>query len=118
MITPKIKVLRSHGIQYIPDLCDVTLSEEFRGRPILTQTDDMTKVESAAKICPTKAISVAPFSLDLGKCLFCGECALCAPENIRFTNDFKMATTKREALVIKPEDERVEFHHHNFSSKE
>ena len=42
MITPKIKVLRSHGIQYIPDLCDVTLSEEFRGRPILTQTDDMT----------------------------------------------------------------------------
>ena len=49
MITPKIKVLRSHGIQYIPDLCDVTLSEEFRGRPILTQTDDMTKVESAAK---------------------------------------------------------------------
>ena len=111
MIKPKIKVLRSHGIQYIPDLCDVTLSEEFRGRPILTQTDDMTKVESAAKICPTKAISVAPFSLDLGKCLFCGECALCAPENIRFTNDFKMATTKREALVIKPEDERVEFHH-------
>ena len=111
MITPKIKVLRSHGIQYIPDLSNVTLSEEFRGRPELTITDDMSQVEEAAKICPTAAISTAPFSLDLGKCLFCGECAICAPKNIRFTNDFKIATTKREALIIKPGDERVEFHH-------
>lgn len=111
MITPKIKVLHSHGIQYIPDLNDVTLSEEFRGRPILTITDDMSQVEAAAELCPTKAISTKPFSLDLGKCLFCGECALCAGKNIRFTNDFKMATTKREALIIKPGDERVEFCH-------
>ena len=111
MITPKIKVLRSHGIQYIPDLSNVTLSEEFRGRPELTITDDMSQVEEAAKICPTAAISTTPFSLDLGKCLFCGECAICAPKNIRFTNDFKIATTKREALIIKPGDERVEFHH-------
>lgn len=111
MITPKIKVLRSHGIQYIPDLSNVTLSEEFRGRPELTITDDMSQVEEAAKICPTAAISTTPFSLDLGKCLFCGECAICAPKNIRFTNDFKIATTKREALIIKPGDGRVEFHH-------
>ena len=111
MITPKIKVLRSHGIQYIPDLSNVTLSEEFRGRPELTITDDMSQVEEAAKICPTAAISTAPFSLDLGKCLFCGECAICAPKNIRFPTDFKIATTQREALIIKPGDERVEFHH-------
>ena len=111
MITPKIKVLRSHGVQYIPNLNDVTLSEEFRGRPELTPTDDMSQVEAAAKLCPTNAISVAPFSLDLGKCLFCGECALQAPNNIRFTNDYKMATTKREALIITPESKCVEFHH-------
>ena len=64
MITPKIKVLRSHGVQYIPDLNDVTLSEEFRGRPELTPTDDMSDVEAAAKLCPTGAISVAPFSTE------------------------------------------------------
>ena len=91
MITPKIKVLRSHGVQYIPNLNDVTLSEEFRGRPELTPTDDMSQVEAAARLCPTGAITVAPFSLDLGKCLFCGECALQAPKNIRFTNDYKLA---------------------------
>ena len=110
MIFPKIKVLHSHGWQYIPNLNDVTLTEEFRGRPVLTHTEDMSDVEAAAKLCPTKAISTAPFSLDLGKCLFCGECALRAPKNIRFTNDYKIASASREALVVKPGDECVEFH--------
>ena len=110
MIIPKIKVLHSHGWQYIPDLNAVTLTEEFRGRPILTPSADMRDVEAAAKLCPTKAISTAPFTLDLGKCLFCGECALRAPKNIRFTNDYKIASTSREALVVKPGDEKIEFH--------
>ena len=110
MIIPKIKVLHSHGWQYIPNLNAVELTEEFRGRPVLTATADMRDVEAAAKICPVKAISATPFSLDLGKCLFCGECALRAPKNIRFTNDYKIASASREALVIKPGDDRVEFH--------
>ena len=113
MIFPKIKVLKSHGWQYIPNLNDVTLTEEFRGRPELTETDNMAEVEAAAKICPTGAISTAPFSLDLGRCMFCGECALCAPKNIRFTNDYKIGSTSREALIVKPGAERVEFHHEN-----
>lgn len=117
MIIPKIKVLKSHGWQYIPDLNDVTLTEEFRGRPVLSQTSDMTDVEAAAKICPTGAISTAPFSLDLGRCLFCGECALRAPKNIRFTNDYKIGSTSREKLVIKPGDEQVEFCHENVRSQ-
>ena len=110
MIIPKIKVLHSHGWQYIPDLNAVTLTEEFRGRPVLTPTADMRDVEAAAKLCPTKAITTAPFTLDLGKCLFCGECALRAPKNISFTNDYKIASTSREALVVKPGDDKIEFH--------
>ena len=113
MIYSKIKVLHSHGWQYIPNLNDVTLTEEFRGRPELTLTEDMADVEAAAKICPTGAISTAPFSLDMGRCLFCGECALRAPKNIRFTNDYKIGTTSREALVIKPGDKSVDFHYEN-----
>lgn len=113
MIFPKIKVLKSHGWQYIPNLNDVTLTEEFRGRPELTETDNMADIEAAAKICPTGAISTTPFSLDLGRCMFCGECALCAPKNIRFTNDYKISSTSREALIVKPGAERVEFHHEN-----
>lgn len=113
MIFPKIKVLRSHGWQYIPDLNAVELTEEFRGRPELTTTTDMADVEAAAALCPTKAISVAPFTLDMGRCLFCGECARRAPKNIRFTNDYHIASTSREALIIKPGDTKVEFHPEN-----
>lgn len=113
MIFPKIKVLRSHGWQYIPDLNAVELTEEFRGRPELSETSDMKDVEAAAAMCPTGAISVKPFTLDLGRCLFCGECALRAPKNIRFTNDYHIASTSREALVIKPGDKQVAFHPEN-----
>ena len=113
MILPKIKVLRSHGWQYIPDLNAVNLTEEFRGRPVLTPSADMADVEAAAKICPTGAISANPFTLDLGRCLFCGECALRAPKNIRFTNDYKIGSTSREALIVKPGDEAVDFCHEN-----
>ena len=110
MIFPKIKVLKSHGWQYIPDLNAVELTNEFRGRPKLTSTEDMSDVEAAAKMCPTKAITVAPFSLDMGRCLFCGECAIRAPKNIHFTNDYKIGSTSREALVVTPQCEAIDFH--------
>lgn len=110
MITPKIKVLRSHGWQYIPDLCDVTLTDEFRGRPCLTATDDSSDIEAAAALCPTGAITTSPLTLDLGRCLFCGECALRAPRNIRFTNDYKIGSTSREALVVTPSTTQIDFH--------
>lgn len=117
MIFPKIKVLKSHGWQYIPDLNDVTLTEEFRGRPVLGLTNDMSDVEAAAKMCPTGAISTAPFALDMGRCMFCGECALRAPKNIQFTNDYKIGSTSRKALIIKPGDESVDFHPENIRTE-
>ncbi len=101
MLFGKVKILRSHGWQYIPDLKNVTLTEEFRGFPLLSETDDTADVERAAKICPTGAITVAPLTLDMGRCLFCGECTKCAPRNIKFTNNYRMAATKREDLIVK-----------------
>ncbi len=117
MILPKIKVLLSHGKQNIPDLNKVELSEEFRGRPELTVTDSTEELEAAAALCPTKAITTSPFTLDLGRCMFCGECALRAPQNIRFTTDYRLATTRREALVITPETRQVEFHAEDVDNK-
>lgn len=109
MIFGKLKILRSHGRQAIPDLSRVELTERFRGRPELTATDDMSDVERAAAVCPTGAISAEPFTLDLGRCLFCGECAHCAPRNIRFTNDYRMGATRREDLIIRPAQTSVGF---------
>ena len=100
MIFPKIRVLRSHGKQYIPDLDAVELAAAFRGRPELDEpaTDgERRDVEQAAAICPTGAITAEPFTLDLGRCLFCGECARRAPHSIRFTNDYRIGSPTREA---------------------
>lgn len=109
MIFPKIRVLRSHGKQYIPDLDSVELTSEFRGRPVLTDTPDRADLEHAAAICPTGAIATDPFALDLGRCIFCGECARRAPHNIRFTNDYRIGSPTREGLVMRPGQPRVEF---------
>ena len=79
MLFGKLRILRSHGKQYIPNLDKVTLTEEFRGFPMLTVTDDKSDLERAAAICPTCAITTSPRTLDMGKCLFCGEGQRIAP---------------------------------------
>lgn len=109
MLFGKAKILRSHGWQYIPDLDAVTLTEEFRGFPILSETKEKGDIERAAKLCPTGAITTAPLTLDMGKCLFCGECQRCAPRNIRFTNEHRLAATRREDLVVKAGDTAPKF---------
>lgn len=109
MIFPKIRILRSHGRQAIPDLDAVELTSEFRGRPVLTPTDDRSELEQAATVCPTGALAAEPFALDLGRCIFCGECARRAPHNIRFTNDYRIGSPTREGLVMRPGQQRVEF---------
>lgn len=112
MIFPKIRVLRSHGRQAIPDLDAVELTPEFRGRPELTEPTDAASraaLDEAAARCPAGALAAAPFALDLGRCLFCGECARRAPQSIRFTNDYRLGAPTREALVLRPGDRRVEF---------
>ena len=109
MFFSKIRVLLSHGKQYIPDLDAVELTTEFRGRPELTDTADRTGLERAAALCPTGALTAEPFTLDLGRCIFCGECARRAPHNIRFTNDYRIGSPTREGLVMRPGQGRVEF---------
>ncbi len=109
MILPKLRVLKSHGSQYIPDLNAVELTEEFRGRPVLSDEGDAEALEAAATLCPTRAISTAPFRLDLGRCLFCGECARRAPQSIRFTNDYRLASPTREGLVVAPGQQAIPF---------
>ena len=101
MLFGKIKILRSHGWQYIPDLKNVTLTEEFRGFPLLTETEDKSDLERAAKLCPTGAITTGPLTLGMGKGRFCGESNRCEKNNIRFTNNYRIAATRREDLVVK-----------------
>lgn len=92
------KILKHQGKQYIPDVTTAKLPGIFRGRPEIT----MKNVDNNALIavCPTNAIAINPVSIDLGKCVFCGECAFAFPEKIKFTTDHKIATNDRTNLII------------------
>ncbi|MBU0486631.1 MAG: NADH:ubiquinone oxidoreductase [Bacteroidetes bacterium] len=94
----EIKELIHNGRQYIPDLKTALLKEPFRGRPEIST--EKVDEEMLQKMCPLNAILVNPVRVDLGKCVFCGECAFAFPEKIRFTSDHKMATNCRERLII------------------
>lgn len=102
MLLTSLKVLVQHGTQYIRHLDRVKLCDEFRGRPILNGTGLSTTDKAAlCSLCPTGAIAYGHgLTLDMGKCLFCGECAMRFPEHIRFTNDYRLATTTREGLIV------------------
>lgn len=80
------------------------MPERFRGYPVASsfaRTEDHTD-ESPG--CPYGAFSAAEGGcLDLGKCLFCAECPA---GNIEFTTDHRLAVTRREHLLIKPEAAR------------
>lgn len=112
MIIPKIKILHSHGRQAIADLDAVELTSEFRGRPELTAPQGAAQIEAvgvATAMCPTQSITEKPLSLDMGRCMFCGECARIAPHNFNFTNDYRIGSATREGLIIKEDTKIVDF---------
>ena len=100
MVLSKIKVLRSHGRQYIPDLKAVELPETFRGRPEIAPGVSETVAAELEQLCPTQAITAAPLTIRLDRCLFCNECAKRYPQAIRFTPDYCLATNDLERLRI------------------
>lgn len=105
----ELKILRSHGIQYVPDLKKVELSPLFRGRPIISKNISNDEATVLSKLCPVGAINRDNFSIDLGKCVFCKECAFAFPDKITFTNDYKIATNNRESLIVRSGDRAIEF---------
>lgn len=81
----------------------------FRGRPFI----DAQRCKALAgkdcalclADCPTGALALGPDgpALDMGLCSFCGACAAnCPDEAIVFTADWRLASTEREALIIRP----------------
>lgn len=94
-----IKILYHQGKQYIPDVTTVEVPGIFRGRPVISEKNaDTVKL---AKVCPTGAITTGPVCIDMGKCLFCGECARVFPEKIQFTKDYKISANSREGLLVR-----------------
>ena len=78
------------------------LPARFVGRPVITGGNCPPGCAGCVDACPTGAIAQEDgLRLDLGRCLFCSECAtVCALQNIAFTPDYRMATRRRDDLLI------------------
>lgn len=88
------------GKQYIKDITNAPMRDQFRGFPIL----DSAKCSNCGKclsVCPTGALSLNPMSIDMGKCTFCGACKnVCEAKAVDFSNFYKLTSSKRENLII------------------
>lgn len=102
-----LKIVFHQGKQFIPNVKTAIVPGIFRGRPIISR--EKVNEEELMALCPTDAISGSPVSIDLGKCTFCGECAMRFPKKISFTKDYKLASNVLDRLIIREgEDKAVE----------
>jgi len=80
------------------------VSPRFRGLPVLDTSRCVDGCAECIAVCPTNALTHSAeegLQLDLGKCLFCGECAsTCQRGAISFTQDYRLAVRERENLLI------------------
>jgi Ni,Fe-hydrogenase III small subunit len=100
-----LKILYHQGKQYIPNVKTVEVPGVFRGRPVISTT----KVDERLfkSVCPLGAIESNPVSINLGKCNFCGECALRFPEKVSFTKDFKISANTLEGLIVREGEDKL-----------
>jgi len=97
--TLKMKLRQKN--QFIPDIKNAKMREEFRGLPRL-DGQKCSNCGNCLKVCPTGALNINPLAIDLGKCTFCGACKIaCECGVIKFTNYYKLAADEREKLILK-----------------
>lgn len=80
-----------------------TLPDRFRGRPEIDPSKCPSECHACEEACPTRAITFGPsgLALDLGRCLFCVDCAEACPQDaVRYSTDWRVSTRKREDLVL------------------
>ncbi len=88
------------GEQFIKDIKNAPMREQFRGLPVL-KNNNCNNCKKCLNICPTGALTTNPLSIDMGKCTFCGACKnICGENAINFSNFYKLAASKRENLII------------------
>jgi Ni,Fe-hydrogenase III small subunit len=107
-----IKVLlarlqQKHRTMKYPDGAPPPLPDRFRGRPIIDSAQCPEGCHACSDVCPTGAINLT--HVDLGKCLFCIECAnACPKQAITHSCNYQLAARNRNDLIVARERQAVE----------
>ena len=99
-----LKLRIRHGYQAIPDIRSAQLMGTHRGFPVIDESEYEGDWQKVIDVCPTNAITKNPVSIDLGKCIFCGECEEVSGKAIRFTNEHRVGCSERNHLVVSSGD--------------
>ncbi len=84
------------------------LSDRFRGKHLF-DIDKCKACGMCQKVCPANAITITKsengivkcYSIDYGKCIFCGNCAYyCSLGSVKMGNDFELATDDKNSLKL------------------
>lgn len=79
------------------------LPERFQGLPVINPSVGAAEAAACAAVCPVGALGArnGRLTLDMGKCLFCGECERQGPPGVvQFTRNHQLAARSRESLVL------------------
>jgi formate hydrogenlyase subunit 6/NADH:ubiquinone oxidoreductase subunit I len=83
------------------------MPDRFRGRPVV-HTENCIGCKMCVRNCPSGAIQIEDkgaktfqATIDLGRCVYCGQCAfVCPKKTIELTKDFELAAFDRASLVV------------------
>jgi Ni,Fe-hydrogenase III small subunit/formate hydrogenlyase subunit 6/NADH:ubiquinone oxidoreductase subunit I len=95
------RLQQGHRTAKFPDE-EPTLPDRFRGRPILDASKCADGCKACVDACPTDALSSdGKFNIDLGRCLFCTDCAQACPEGaVSYSTDYCLSARTREGLIL------------------
>lgn len=78
----------------------IHLYERYRGLPTINKSCSIGLIKECADICPQEAIHVDKKRIDLGRCVFCGQCETKSKgQFVTFTQNFELAVAQKDHLL-------------------
>lgn len=106
------RLRQKHRTMAWPDGPAPEMPDRYLGLPVLDASRCTSGCAECVAVCPTDAVIrdgvASGLTMDLGKCLFCGDCARACPSGaVAFSRDFRMAVRERQDLVLGEAEHRL-----------